>query len=111
MRLSRGCATAAVTALTLVACGFPRPIGGDDGADAPAASTYQLLSIEPAIATTGETLVLEGTFAETATVQFPGGAVQSATVLGDHRATVVVPAAATAGDLTVSTGGTTVGPV
>lgn len=60
---------------------------------------------------TGETLTMEGTFAADAMVQFPGGVMQSAVVLGEHRATVVVPETATAGDLTVTTGGVTVGPL
>jgi hypothetical protein len=69
-----------------------------------------LLAIEPSIATAGDTITLEGTFASDAVVNFPGGSV-TANVLGLHRATAVVPAAATAGDLTVTAGGTTVGPV
>jgi len=72
---------------------------------------YQLLSIEPAIATTDDMITLEGTFAASATVHFPGGVAQAATVLGEHRATVVVPAAATAGDLTITTGDVTIGPL
>jgi hypothetical protein len=88
-------------ALVVVSCGFPRP--PDVG--------YQLLSIEPAIATTDDTITLEGTFGASATVQFPGGATQAATILSEHRATVVVPAAATAGDLTVTTDGVTIGPL
>ena len=63
------------------------------------------------MATTGDTLTLEGTFAASATVQFPGGAMQVASVLGAHRAIVVVPEAATAGDLTVTTGGVALGPL
>jgi N-acetylneuraminic acid mutarotase len=74
-----------------------------------AGPAYQLLAVTPAIATAGDALTLEGTFAATAMVQFPGGAMQAATVLGEHRATVIVPEAATAGDLTVSTGGVTLG--
>lgn len=93
----------------LAACGFPRPDPlPDGGADD---TSYQLLAASPAIAATGTTLTLEGTFAATATVQFPGGVSQPATLAGAHRATVVVPAGATAGDLIVTTGGATLGPL
>src|SRR6185295_4852947 len=53
----------------------------------------------------------EGTFAEPVVVQFPGGVSQSAKILGSHRATVVVPEAATTGDLTVTAGGSELGPL
>jgi hypothetical protein len=91
------------------ACGFPRP--ADVGDDGEPNTTYQLVALEPATATAGDTITLEGTFAQTAIVHFPGGASQPATVLGSHRASVVVPEAATAGDLTVETGNSTVGPL
>jgi Kelch motif len=95
--------------LATVACGFPRPadVGDDDEPN----TTYQLVALEPATATTGDTITLEGTFAQTATVHFPGGTSQPATILGSHRASVAVPETATAGDLTVETGGTTIGPL
>jgi hypothetical protein len=71
----------------------------------------QLLSLSPSIANAGATVTLEGTFNADAMVQFPGAAAQAVTVLGPHRATTMVPAAATAGDLTLTTAGTTVGPL
>jgi hypothetical protein len=84
----------------------------DGGADGNVVcSTCQLVALEPSVANTGDTITLEGTFGAAATVNFPGGASVQATVLGAHRATAVVPASATAGDLTVTTGSMTVGPV
>jgi len=111
-------------------CGFPRPehIGPDDapGApnDAPTApgdvsvgsdgtpdsTTCQLIAITPAIANTDDTITLEGTFHDAVTVTFPGGTSATATVLGTHRATVLVPASATEGELTVSACGASLGP-
>lgn len=110
MGLLRACVHV-VVAFVVASCGFPRPADVPDDGATSADPTYQLLAVTPAIATTDDTLTLEGTFASTATVRFPGGAVQAATVLGAHRATVIVPAAATAGDLTVTTGDVTVGPL
>ena len=112
MGFLKGCACICGVAL-VASCGFPRPadVDPDGGADAAITSPYQLLSIEPALATTDDTITLEGTFAASATVHFPGGAAQTATLLGEHRATVVVPASATAGDFTVTTGDVTVGPL
>jgi hypothetical protein len=95
--------SAHVICATLAACGFPRPAehAPDAGVDAPPGGP-SLLAIEPAIANTGDTIALEGTFAPGAIVTFPGGATASATVLGTNRATAVVPSGATAGALTVS---------
>jgi hypothetical protein len=84
--------------------------GGDDDTP-PGGLGYQLLAVRPAMAAAGDTLTLEGSFGDTATVQFPGGTVQTATLLGKHRATVIVPEGATAGDLTVTSAGTTLGPL
>lgn len=110
MRPSWPFAHAWIALLVIASCDFPRPadIPDPDGAVAP---TYQLLSVEPSIATAGDTIMLGGTFAASATVQFPGGVTQVANVLGEHRATVVVPLTASAGDLTVTTGGVTMGPL
>ena len=107
---SRESARSLLVSLAIASCGYPRPADVPDP-DATGGPGYQLLAITPAIAMTGETVTLEGTFAATATVQFPGGAMQPATVLGEHRATVVVPETATAGDLTVTTDSVTVGPL
>src|ERR1043166_6729638 len=105
-----GAARCLAAVIVVTSCGFPRPadIAPDSTVEGP---VYQLLALSPAIATTGDTITLEGTFAATVTVQFPGGVMQAATVLGPHRATVGIPDAATAGELTVTTGGTTIGPV
>lgn len=96
--------------ISLVACGFPRP--PDVGPDStPGGPKYQLLALDPNIAAADDTIALEGSFGSTVAVNFPGGVSQSATVLSDHRAVVVVPATATSGMLSVTTGGTTVGPL
>src|SRR3954470_6794733 len=111
-----------VLGMTLVvACGFPRPPdvgpeqGPGDGSGATdgtggMATSCQLTAISPALAATDDVVTLEGTFTEPARVMFPGGTSVPATVLGPHRATTIVPATATTGDLTVSTCGATVGP-
>src|ERR1043166_2593187 len=111
MGIGRGRVFSLLAIVLVSACSFPRPADvGDDDAQ-PGGPGYRLLVGTPALATTGDTIFLDGTFADSATVQFPGGAMQAATVLGPHRATVVIPDAATAGELTVTTGGTTIGPV
>jgi hypothetical protein len=63
--------------------------------------------VHPEYATTGTTITLEGRFAPGTMVNFPGGTTVAATVLGSNRATVVVPATASAGALSVSVSGTT----
>ena len=68
-----------------------------------------LISIEPRTVSPGEALMLEGAFGSTIVVNFPGGISRSATRLGNQRATVEVPDTATAGELSVTTGGVTVG--
>ncbi len=69
-----------------------------------------LTSISPAIANTGQTISLEGTFDPSGMiVHFPGGANVAANVLGPHHATVAVPPNATAGTLSVTTGNGTLG--
>ena len=105
--------------LLMASCEFPRPAdvgpkdGAPDDADAPASvsTNCQLTAIEPALANTGDTLTIEGTFVDAVTVNFPGGTSAAATVLGPHRATIIVPASATAGDLTITSCGSTVGPL
>lgn len=66
-----------------------------------------LTSLNPAIAVTGSTITLEGSFGTTATVNFLGAGSVAATVLGPNRVEVTVPAGAVSGDLTVTTGGLT----
>jgi Kelch motif protein len=73
--------------------------------------TPQLIALEPSLANSNDTIMLEGTFAPSALVNFPGGVSSPATVLGAHRAMVTVPVIASAGDLTVTTDGVTVGPL
>ncbi|MBM3267138.1 MAG: hypothetical protein FJZ01_05755 [Candidatus Sericytochromatia bacterium] len=60
------------------------------------------------VASAGDTIFLEGIFGSSAVVNFPGGVTFNASVLGPHRASVAVPAGATAGPLTVTTAGTTI---
>lgn len=106
-----------VVVLIMASCGFPRPadVGGDDGTGgaggAPGSTVCQLTAIEPSIANTDDTIIIEGTFVDPVTANFPGGTSVPATVLGPHRATTTVPALATAGDLTVTACGSTVGPL
>jgi N-acetylneuraminic acid mutarotase len=100
----------------VAACGYPRPprFHNDAGGDGPADSTdaptgpctdCTLTAVHPAVAAVGATITLEGTFADSVDVTFPGGTHVAATVLGPSRATVVVPAGATAGMLTATSGG------
>ena len=91
---------------------------GNSGIDAngspdapPSAAACQLTAVEPRIASTDDKLAIEGTFVGPVTVQFPGGVSVAAVVLGPHRATVTVPATATAGDLTVNACDATLGPI
>ncbi|HWE28631.1 MAG TPA: hypothetical protein VHB97_11545, partial [Polyangia bacterium] len=90
-----------------VGCGA---ISDECGGTLTCAGVCQLTAVAPTTANTGATVMLEGTFGVAATVNFPGGIQVPATVLGAHRAQVVVPDGATAGDLTVTTGATTLGP-
>jgi Kelch motif protein len=106
----------AIVALSLVSCGYPQPEApGDastsDGPGGPPCPTCQLLAVVPSTAHASDTIVLEGTFTDSLTVRFPGGVSRPATVLGPHRATVVVPDGAGSGDLTVTAGGSTLGPM
>ena len=105
-----------------VACGRTQPTahhGLDGSPDVPqpdvtlpgACSDCELTALEPAIAHTGDTITLEGTFRPPVTVTFPGGATAAATVLGPNRITVQVPATATTGGLTVASDGATLGPL
>jgi N-acetylneuraminic acid mutarotase len=77
------------------------------GASGPSGSSLLLALSEPVM--NAGTLKLEGSFGPTAQVNFPGGVSVPATVLGSNRAEVSVPAGATAGGLTVTSGGTTSG--
>lgn len=68
-------------------------------------------AIHPSFANAGDTIMLEGTFSRTTTVEFPGGATQRATVHGPHRASVVVPDGVEDGGLFVTSGNVRLGPV
>jgi Kelch motif len=101
VKLEWMCSVLAIAA----SCGFPRPPDvGEDGS-----STCRLTAVAPALANTGDAITIEGTFGDSVTVSFPGGATVTATLLGPHRARAIVPASATEGDLTVTTCGTTIG--
>jgi len=106
-------ATGMLVALVM-GCGQNAKNGVDSGIDmdlTPRCPTCQLLAVAPALASANQTINLEGTFADPVVVNFPGGISQSATMLGPHRATVIVPDTATTGDLTVTAGGSLVGPL
>ncbi|MBI3070775.1 MAG: hypothetical protein HYY84_01480, partial [Deltaproteobacteria bacterium] len=83
-------------------------LGATYSSPSAALTVITLNAITPAMANTGDTITLEGVFGSSATVNFPG-ATASATMQGTgsirYRATVLVPAAATAGDLNVTTAG------
>ena len=72
---------------------------------APPCTGGALFATSPAVTSAGDTIGLEGTFSATATVTFPDGLEEPATVLGSGRATVVVPADASAGDMALCGGG------
>lgn len=98
--------------LATAACGFPKlPLvgdagsGDDDGSNGTGSSL--LAAIDDSYASPGDTITLEGDFADGLVVAFPGGVTANATLLGPSRATVVVPAGATTGRLSVGTGPTT----
>ena len=100
-----GCVPATSCPAT-VACGmFTDHCGGNSFDCGPC----QLTAVHPVIATTGAKVVIEGTFGTSASVSLAGGPAQAATLEGPHRAVFTVPAGARPGDLTVDTGGTTVG--
>lgn len=115
--------------VVLAACGSPRPGSGGDASvpidagvdsdrsdaspadasvDAPPDSNSppenadcQLTAITPSIATAGDSITLEGTFRGGVIVHFPGATPVFTTLLAPHRATAIVPASATEGDLTI----------
>jgi hypothetical protein len=80
----------------------------DSSVDGPVDSgpppTVQIFNVWPPIANPGTTLMLEGTFAGDAVVQFPGGTTATMTALSTHRASVVVPPASTVGSLRLDGG-------
>jgi hypothetical protein len=78
--------------------------GASDGCE-----SCQLTAVQPSLANTNDIIMLEGTFTDAVSVSFPGGATVPATVLGTHRARVAVPAAATQGNLAVTSGSMMVG--
>jgi hypothetical protein len=70
-----------------------------------------LYSLSPLIAGAGQTLAIEGTFGSDLTIVFPGGIKVQPTKTTAHRALVVVPSGAGAGDLSAVSGGQTLGPL
>ncbi|MBM3269898.1 MAG: IPT/TIG domain-containing protein [Candidatus Sericytochromatia bacterium] len=116
-----GSASAAVTGLSANALTVVVPAGAVSGVvsvsvDGSATTsapftvpTPALWALQTPIASAGDTIWLDGGFGRSVTVNFPGGVTAAATVLGPGRARAVVPAGATAGDLTVTTGGSTYG--
>lgn len=85
--------------VALAACSYPEP--PDVCPDFPGLDPPALYAIHPSIASTGDTIMLEGTFLGPPTVRFGGSAEQRATLLSEHRASVVVPADAQTGDVVV----------
>jgi hypothetical protein len=64
-----------------------------------------LASVHPSVANTGDTIILEGRFNPNVAVIFPGNVSVMPTLLGPGRATVVVPATATAGAIAIQLAG------
>jgi hypothetical protein len=102
---------AAACVPTLAACPATAGCGSyDDGCNHLIdCGPCSLLAIYPELANAGDILTLEGAFGASVDVQFPGGVSQSATVLGPNRASILVPAGAGAGPLSVTTLGQSVG--
>ena len=69
--------------------------------------TPALHAVSPAIASAEATLWLEGKFASSSFLSFPGGGTVPVTQLGAGRGTVVVPHGATSGSVTLIPGGAT----
>jgi hypothetical protein len=65
----------------------------------------QFTSLDRPLAATGETVTLEGKFNAPVRVTFPGGMMANATVLGANRVSIVVPASAGEGLLSVESNG------
>jgi hypothetical protein len=87
------------------ACG--RACGTGEICSAGDCTRVRINAIHNPVALTSEAIFLEGNYASTTTVNFPGGPSLRATAAGASRVQSVVPAEATAGSLTVSSGGTT----
>jgi len=85
------------------ACG--RPCGAGEICSAGLCTRVRINAIHNPVALTGEAIVLEGSYASTTTLNFPGGTVSRAVAVGTNRIQGVVPAEATAGPLTVASGG------
>src|SRR5690349_14229105 len=98
------CAVLLVMAM-LPSCARLAPADPDAGTPVP----YALFAVQPAVAEVGDTIVLEGTFGDSAIVNFPGGGSFSVPVLGGHRVEIAVPPTTTAGVLQVDTDGSLAG--
>jgi hypothetical protein len=68
-------------------------------------------AVDRPIANGGETIVIEGTFGDSATISFPGLIDQTVTLTGVRRGSVAVPDNAGAGELVVTTAGRQIGRV
>ena len=64
--------------------------------------TTQIFNVWPPIANPGTTLMLEGTFAGDALVQFPGGTTATMSAVSAHRASVIVPPGTTLGNVALA---------
>ena len=91
--------------LALFGCGHSSPVtSGDGGVDSSPTDgsppLVELLGVSPPLARVGSTVTLEGNFSGEGVVHLPGGTSSPITVLGSHRATMVVPPSTTFGSLT-----------
>jgi hypothetical protein len=102
-----GCMVTVTCQSLALRCGTP-----DDGCGGTLdCGACQLDAVYQPIGIVGDTISLEGKFNDTTTVTFPGGQKAAATILGPNRASVTVPAQATSGDLTITSGGMTTPPL
>ena len=95
-----GCITDALMCTTGQCGRVPDGCGGFVNCDKPCNVTQ----VHPRLATAGDIVTLEGTFAPGATIDFAGAAATPLTIVGSHRATVAVPNGAKPGLITVHSG-------
>lgn len=103
--------------IVVCACGGSHPAtqtdAGTDAAppDGSPPTEAELVGVSPPLANAGSTVILEGTFSDQGLVHLPGGGTAPISVLGPHRAAMVVPMNTTLGDLHLSSGSTDTGRV